>query len=288
MSWGWYIPNDFQLSIVGIVFLLIYLRNRKVFFISIATMLVACFIGETIQFYKYKFGVNIFDMGAGGAEFMFIYYLIYVRCGPYFIGYLLGIFYAEYKEDEKKNEESKTRTFFTQLKNVKLFYILCFLIGWAIMLFFVFIVYWSYHSEWSLFGKVTYNVLSRKFFTVGFLMACLPIMQGNLQFLGGWLGNDFFLPLSKVSFAVYVIHPFAIRFVYYNYRHSVYFEMSMLIVMAASFIVVVYILSFFVTAIFEVPFMHLRLLIDKRPPRRLSKGKDKVEEASIKKDKEIN
>jgi len=33
MSWGWYIPNDFQLSIIGIVFLLIYLKNKKIFFL---------------------------------------------------------------------------------------------------------------------------------------------------------------------------------------------------------------------------------------------------------------
>jgi len=286
MSWGWYIPNDFQLSIIGIVFLLIYLKNKKIFFFSMITMLIAAFVGEFIEFYKYKIGVNIFDAGTGGAEYMYVYYLIYVRCGPYFIGYLLGIFYAEYKDAEKKNEDTKTRRFFNSLKNVKLYYILSFILGWLIMLTIVFVVYFSYHSEWSLTGKVIYNVLSRKGFTIGFFMACLPIMMGNLQSLGGWLGHDFFLPLSKVSFAVYIIHPFIIRYIYYNYRNSIYFEMTFLLVMATSFIVVVFILSFFVCAIFEVPFMHLRLLLDKRPAK-LFKGKDMSETTEIKKE-EIN
>ena len=124
-------------------------------------------------------------------------------------------------------------------------------------------------------------MISRKGFVVGFFLTCLPIMQGNLQSLGAWLGSDFFLPLSKVSFAVYIIHPFIIRYVYYNFRHAVYFEMSMLIFYATSFIVVVYLLSILVTAIFEAPFMHLRLLLEggKRQPR---KGKDDLNKAEIK------
>ena len=139
------------------------------------------------------------------------------------------------------------------------------------MLLMVFVVYFSYETEWTLIGKVVYNVLSRKGFIIGFFMTCLPIMQGNLQTLGGWMGSDFFQPLSKVSFALYVIHPFVIRYIYYNFRHAIYFEMSFLFLYASSFIFVTYILSFFVTAIFETPFMHLRKLLDNRQVKTLSK-----------------
>jgi len=273
-SWGWYIPNDFQLSIIGIIFLLIYLKNRKYFFITFGIVNIACMIGEGIQFYTYKFGANIFDMNEGGAEYMFIYYLIYIRCGPYFLGYLLGIFYAEYKEDEKHSRDTRTRRFFTTLKNTKVIYVASYVTGILIMFSVVYVVYFSYHYEWSLTVKVIYNMISRKGFVIGFFMTCLPIMQGNMQSLGSWLGADFFLPLSKVSFAVYVIHPFIIRYVYYNFRHGVYFEMSMLIFYATSFIVVVYILSIFVTAIFEAPFMHLRILLERKPQGRPDAKKD--------------
>jgi peptidoglycan/LPS O-acetylase OafA/YrhL len=203
----------------------------------------------------------MFDLSEGGAEYMFVYYLIYIRCGPYFMGFFFGIFYAEYKEDEKHGRESTNRKFFQTMKSNKILYIGSYILGLLIMATIVFAVYFSYKTEWTLLGKVFYNVLSRKGFVLGFFLVCLPIMQGNLQALGGWLGSDFFVPLSKVSFAVYVIHPFIIRYLYYNFRHAVYFEMSMLILYATSFIVVVYILSIFVTAIFETPFMHLRLLL---------------------------
>ena len=264
-SWGWYIPNDFQLSIVGIIFMLIYLKNRKHFYISFAFVFLLCFVGEIYQFYKYKFGTNVFDLSEGGAEYMFVYFLLYVRCGPYFIGYLFGIFYAEYKEDKKHSRESTNRKFFETMKKSKLLYISSYIIGLLIMATIVFSVYDSYEREWNIVEKISYNVLSRKGFVIGFFMVCLPIMQGNLQSLGGWLASDFFVPLSKVSFAVYVIHSFVIRYIYYNFRHAVYFEISMLFLYATSFIVVVYFLSFFVTAIFEAPFMHLRsLLIEKK------------------------
>ena len=270
-SWGWYIPNDFQLSIIGILFMLFYLKNRKFFYYTFTTLCLGCFAGEIYEFYHYKLGVNLFDMNQGGAQYMFVYYMIYVRCGPYFIGYLLGIFYAEYKEDEKHDRQSKTRSFFISLKTNKMFYIFSYLMGIFIMLLMVFVVYFSYETEWTLIGKVIYNVLSRKGFIIGFFMTCLPIMQGNLQTLGGWMGSDFFQPLSKVSFALYVIHPFVIRYIYYNFRHAIYFEMSFLFLYASSFIFVTYILSFFVTAIFETPFMHLRKLLDNRQVKTLSK-----------------
>jgi hypothetical protein len=282
-SWGWYIPNDFQLSIVGIIFMLLYLKNRKQFYIAFAVICSMCVAGECYQFWRTKFGANAFDMSEGGAEYMFIYYLIYIRCGPYFIGFLLGIFYAEYKEDEKNGRESTNRNFFTALKTKKLFYISSYIFGIFLMALFVFVVYFSYHHTWQVWHKVLYNVLSRKGFVVGFFMTILPIMQGNLQRMGAWLGSDFFVPLSKVSFAVYVIHPFIIRYIYFNFRHAVYFEMSMLLLYASSFIVVVYVLSIFVTAIFEAPFMHLRLLLLEK---RAAHIKKKVEATELKTSKE--
>jgi peptidoglycan/LPS O-acetylase OafA/YrhL len=270
-SWGWYIPNDFQLSIVGIIFMLIYLKNRKQFYFSFAFLCLLCFAGEIYQFYKYKFGTNVFDLSEGGAEYMFVYFLLYVRCGPYFIGYLFGIFYAEYKEDEKHGRDSTNRKFFDTMKKSKFLYITSYIIGLLTMATIVFSVYFSYERDWSLAEKIIYNVLSRKGFVVGFFLVCLPIMQGNLQSLGGWLASDFFVPLSKISFAVYVIHSFVIRYIYYNFRHAIYFEISMLFLYATSFIIVVYFLSLFVTAIFEAPFMHLRSLLIENKIKKVKK-----------------
>jgi len=185
------------------------------------------------------------------------------------LGFLFGIFYAEYKEDVKHGRESKTRSFFDAMKSTKAFYIASFALGAVIVFVIVFVVYFSYHHPWTLAAKVAYNMISRKGYVIGFFMMCLPIMQGNLLSIGGWLGSDFFLPLSKVSFAAYIIHQFVIRYVYYNFRHAVYFDMSLLIFYATSFIVVVYLLSFLVTALFEAPFMHLRLLLEgNKKPRK--------------------
>jgi len=142
-------------------------------------------------------------------------------------------------------------------------------VGLIIMSIITFATYWSYEKDWGPVANYFYNFLSRKFYVIGLFMFCLPLMFGNLYYLGGWLGANFFLPLAKLSFSTYIIHPIFIKHVFFNFRSAYYFTQFNFFLWGSAFVVVSYVSSILVATLFEMPFQNIRALLQSKYKKKL-------------------
>jgi len=150
--------------------------------------------------------------------------------------------------------------------------------GLTIMAVITFSTYWSYEHPWSFGFRWFYHFFSKKVYIVGLFMFSFPLMLGNLYIFGGWLASDFFLPLAKLSFSVYIIHPFLIKYVIFNVRYGIYFNGFSLILQGTAFVVASYTCAIVACTLFEMPFQNVRDIFK-------SKIKSKMAEMGKKKEK---
>ena len=99
MGWTWYIDNDMVFFIFMPWLIILYKKNRKVFY-AIMTAVVLMNVGYTfaITFIKELPGF----MTIKRAEYdKYIYRRPWGRCGAYVIGVTVGCLYYEYRNQDK-------------------------------------------------------------------------------------------------------------------------------------------------------------------------------------------
>jgi len=258
MSWYWYIPNDFQYFSIAIFSLVLYARKPKIFFIVFGLMNACLMAVEGWVIWDLSFGPNLLDIAANVDYYKQYYLKFYTRSSPFFIGVIFGIWFAKYKRDVKGNITSKTRNFFELIKDSKWLSFILWASGLFLMLGITFSTYWSYDTPWPRAVNFLYNFLSRRLYVIGLFMFCFPLMQGNLYILGGWFGHDIFLPLAKLSFSVYIVHPLLVRYVIFNVRQPIFFNGYYINTLGVGLVVASYLVAILACTLFEMPFQNVR------------------------------
>ncbi len=185
-SWYWYIPNDFQLSVMGTFLLMFYSKRKMIFYCSIAVINIGFMVVESVQIYVYNFdSINSLQLGQNEDYYKKFYMKIWNRGVPFFIGYLFGVLYAEYKVAVKEEEDNAARRLCEKIKNSKVLSFIFWFVGVFLILFINFVTHWNYGEKWPFFVCYLYNFLSRKLFIFGMFIFSLPIMLGNFYILGG-------------------------------------------------------------------------------------------------------
>jgi peptidoglycan/LPS O-acetylase OafA/YrhL len=297
-GWYWYIPNDFQLSIIGIALIILYKKNFKLFLI-VFTIIICAGLGlEVRSLLRTRFGINIFKQGTTMSNFVDYYILIYNRCSPFWIGLIFGILYYEYKNQKEEllklsfrksekvrksfEEDSKIDvlactkhgtnntssllkkvpkviSIFSKLENNRLYAVLLIISGAILMCFIIILPFFTFDKEVPYAAEFAYNFLSRKLFAVAFQLFCFGFIFNGFQtfrdnVMSGWI----FQPLSKLSFALYIVHPFIIKFCYYCLKYSIYLKLGLIFTYAFGFIIISLVWALFIHILFEMPFMNIK------------------------------
>jgi peptidoglycan/LPS O-acetylase OafA/YrhL len=258
MSWYWYVPNDFHYFIIATLLLILYARNKKIFYYVFIPMNLAFWAVEATLIIYYDLGINMFDLNRTDDYYKYFYLKFYTRSSPFWLGLFAGILYSKFKRDEKAKVESRIRKFMDGLKNSRLLSYLSFFLGMFVMLAMTFLTYWSYDEPWHWFVRFLYNFFSKKVYVLALFFFCLPMMLGNITFMAEFLGADVFVPLGKLSFSVYIIHPLLVKFVIFNLRTPFVFDGMYIFLMGFAFVVASFTVAIFVCLLFEMPFNNAR------------------------------
>lgn len=96
-GWGWYLSNDFQMFIYGMLLLIAYANNKLIGKLAIFLSLAATQTVSIILSYKWNFKIPMNAVNLGVPHYYDDYYTKpWTRSPPYFIGIFLGILYKEY------------------------------------------------------------------------------------------------------------------------------------------------------------------------------------------------
>jgi hypothetical protein len=264
-SWIWIVFIEFKCTIIAFILLFIYARRKSIFTILFFIMTVLLLIIEAWFLIDLNLMVNINDINYDIVYFKAYYYKFYMRCFPYWIGFIFGMLYANYLSDIKENNYDDLRSFFDEIKMNKILSILLFILGISIMMFFIVATSWSYGvNSWYSTARFFYNFLAKKFFVLAAFVACLPLMLGNLYSFGGWFSLYLFNLLYKVRLSAIIISGLVIRYYLFNIRENFFYNAIFNNAIGGSFIYISYVLSIFVTVIFLNPFIQIEELLDSK------------------------
>ncbi|RWS14472.1 nose resistant to fluoxetine protein 6-like protein [Dinothrombium tinctorium] len=119
------------------------------------------------------------------------------------------------------------------------------------------VIYSTYHSTPTFLESALYNGLSRLAWALFIIWLIFMCMTRNCALVNNLLSCSFWFPLSRLTYCAYLIHPIVINAYYRNYKAPLMFSHRTIMAVVASALVYVYLTSFLLSILIEVPFREL-------------------------------
>lgn len=265
---SWYLPNDMQFFMVSLPIMYLYIKHSRIFGWGLLSVCIAFSIiaNGTIS-YDQHLHAKI-DNPENRQYFDDLYDKPYCRIAPYCIGLLGGfVFHAHRLGRIKGNRFDPLASSIAHLINTsQKTRIFCYGLGLFLMNFFMIIQWDAYQSEnnWSRSQNAAYFAFQR--FTWGFSINCffLPILMGHASWLRGFLQSNWWMPLAKLVFAVFLMHTVVGQIFFMSQPVSFYFSQTACFVDALFILVVTFLLAIPVILCIESPVINLEKILFNR------------------------
>eukprot|EP00039_Didymoeca_costata_P032646 m.38716 g.38716 ORF g.38716 m.38716 type:complete len:700 (+) comp9465_c0_seq1:95-2194(+) len=243
MSWSWYLANDMQFFIVGLVILSIYLRVKWLG-IALGTMLaITGVVSGWVLLVKHRNDVqdDYFDKP-------------YTRATPFSVGLLLGIMFVDKELVNSTFSWAKSRTlmFFSVLT----------------ILTVVYVDFINFKHDWndglgsfSDMQNAAYQTIGRLGFALAISMVTLLCVTQHGGGVNWFLSLPMWEPLGKLTYGVYLVHPIVIRAYYYQKVQLFHFDVFEQTMYFISITILSYAIAMVLHVTVELPFANLTKLV---------------------------
>ncbi|XP_060080532.1 uncharacterized protein LOC132559918 [Ylistrum balloti] len=262
MTWSFFLALLMQFYLITPILLLMASFSYRLAGVVLFLLMAAGITSTGVK--EHKYGGDLLSMIEDNGDYWNnVFIAPWCRVSSYCIGMMLGLALMKCKggNGNTKYEERGT-------KRLPLWSAI---IGWlsaiVIGIFVVYINYTKYRpelGEWNRNMESAYEALGRPlwcFCVAWVIFACFTGRGGLINSFLSWPG---FLPLSRLTFAVYLVHPIWIVFYMYSSRSLIYllndFGMTYLFIGST---VLSFGLAFLVAVAFEKPFCNLARAIIK-------------------------
>lgn len=241
MVWSWYLANDTQFFIIGVIVLIFAIKHFKVAAVMLAGILITAWTTTTYIAYDNNF---IPTTDEPLALFDKIYDKPWTRIGPYMIGMIVGwvLFKTNCKIQLKRHV------------NVA---------GWALALLLgQYIIYGFYEQQVNRVVGALWTSLSHSLWAVYIAWVVIACSTGNGGFINKILSSPILYPLSRTTYCAYLLHPLIIRAIFLNSIAPVQLSIITMAIYFFGTCVVSYLLAFILSLTFEAPVVSLLRLLE--------------------------
>jgi len=251
MGWSWYLANDMQFFIISpIIFLPIFYLGWiglvVPFVLLIGNAMASGIITSTNDL------APILELGAAGTNGYFKMYYIkpYTRIGPYLVGMVTG--YLLYKYDCKARIP----------KTVVV-------IGWMLATASALAVQYGMFEETngnpvSTEVAALYNSLHRITWGAAVCWVIFACANGYGGFVNTILSWKALVPLSRLTYCAYLVHPAIITFHYASQRRFVYLDNNNVVFAFLGTLVLSYVVAYIASMAFEAPMIGIEKAFKKQ------------------------
>ncbi|VDN01946.1 unnamed protein product, partial [Thelazia callipaeda] len=254
MGWTWYLANDMQFHLFSPILLILLYTNQVVGIIvslSLITIssLVHLFIIHANNYPPAPLLTTklqlVQDLNAYWPD---VYIKPYIRCNPYIIGVLIGFALHKFT----------LRPLFAKWKIIA---------GWIISTIFGFssvfsLYYYALTGDISDIARIMYALFGRNAYALSLAwvtFACATGYGGTVNDLLSWRA---WIPLSRITFSAYLIHPILLQIYYLSRPHAFHFTtVYQMLYQFAIAVALAYSVGFFLSIAFEVPISILQNII---------------------------
>ncbi|XP_064650020.1 nose resistant to fluoxetine protein 6-like [Lineus longissimus] len=243
MGWSWYLANDMQFFIISPIILLAFYFNAAAGGVVTAALVLMNFIASGVITTENNAQATFIAMADISDK---IYWKPWCRIGPYALGIALGYILHVNKCKVKKG----------LMTNVIM------VVGWCIAIVLGILVVYGLYDDYD--GSVSpqavaslYNATARTGWGLAVcwvIFACVTGYGGFVNMFLSWKG---FIPLSRLTYCAYLVHP-VIMTVYYTSLRAPYIATdTMLIYSFFGHLVAAYVIAFATSLLFESPMIGL-------------------------------
>ncbi|CAL1281405.1 unnamed protein product [Larinioides sclopetarius] len=254
----WYVACDMQLFMVSIIVLLAFIRSEKAGIIMSVLIIVSSIIySGTITYAKDlmpTLTVAYTDPEDRSMFFFYTYGNVLSRAGPYFIGILSG--YLLIKSPD--------------IKIPKIIQV----IGWCLAtiacgtIIFITSIWFKAYTPSNL-ELAVYAAFYKVSFTVGIAWMTLCCVTGRGGFINTFLSWKLWVPLSKLTFLIYLIHPYIQNIFIANFTTVQEVTHLRFVVQFFGFLFISALLAFVASLLIESPFLALEKVFFRRGERKI-------------------
>ncbi|XP_045505733.1 nose resistant to fluoxetine protein 6-like [Colias croceus] len=236
MVWSWYMANDTQFYVVGIILLLISVKHVKFATISLILLLVSSWV-TTIYisvWYAYKARIQEpFEM------FDPLYDKPWSRIGPYLVGMMVGWYLHRTK------------------CQVKIPYWLV-AIGWPVSLLIIgSLIFGMVDGYFEVWPTAFYVSIGHTGWGVALAWVSIACCCGYGGLANSLLSYNGFLPLSRLTYCAYLVHPTIMMYTTFLLDGPLHLQNSIVITLYAGYAVLAFLASFAISLAFEAPAVRL-------------------------------
>lgn len=240
MVWSWYMANDVQFYVVGIILLLISVKHPKFAMISLGLLMVSSW-GTTIYisvWHQYKARIQEpFEM------FDALYDKPWSRIGPYLVGMVVGWYL----------HKTKCQT--------KLPYWMV-MIGWPAALGIIGALIFSmvdgYFQVWP---TALYISIGHTAWGLAVAWVAISCCSGYGGLINSALSYRGLLPLSRLTYCAYLVHPTIMMYISFLLDGPYHMQNSSMLALYAGYAVMAFTASFLISLAFEAPAVRLLKII---------------------------
>lgn len=280
VGWGWYLANDMQFFLISPVMLIPLFFLWPLGVAVTIVILVVCIFITGVLAGVYNLGVSSFVAlahpvaNATYGDFNDIYYgKPYCRIMPYLVGILLG--YALYKE---------VKLPFKRVTNTVL-YSLMVLLALGLTMTVVYAIYPMWHGhQYSVAEQVSYLMYCRLTWGIGLALIVFACHNGYGWWIDVFLSWKVWIPLSRLTFMAYLIHPVVLFLMTFTLRTPLHFSDVTLAVYMVAAVVLSYGAAALVAIAVEFPLGEVEMAlfrmlgIQGRQTKNLPSNKEKMSE----------
>ncbi|XP_025404922.1 nose resistant to fluoxetine protein 6-like [Sipha flava] len=240
MLWSWYLADDTQFYILGVILLILSARYFKLAASTLVFCTVVSWFTTGYIAYTNKHMPNIDDPLA---LFDKIYDKPWTRLGPYFVGMSIGWLLFKTECKIKMN----TLTVVT---------------GWTVSSAMLTSLIFSFHQvELHPIVAAAYSSLSHTLWALCLSWTVIACATGHGGYMNKLLSCKFLIPFSRTTYCAYLVHPIVIRYVVMKRDSPLHLTVETVAILFLGQITVSYIFAFILSIAFEAPIVSLLKLV---------------------------
>ncbi|XP_018784052.1 PREDICTED: uncharacterized protein LOC108965848 [Bactrocera latifrons] len=244
LAWTWFVSLEMQFTITLTVLLVIYAKHPKYAKISLLLLMISSLVYQTIVGLQVNFQISL--------ETTFTYFTQFyahplVRIFPYLFGALTCWLYLEY--NAQLQSFKLLTNFYCQL--IHLVFMICMRPA-------------PLGRGYSVWVETFVFVLQRCLYTMSGCWSIIAAANNQLAWHGRFLSAKIFQKAIHVSYALSLLNSLVIICLFTAGSKLVFVEPIRMFVLYIGLIIILYILSFPLTVLFEMPYRNISSLLTKR------------------------
>ncbi|XP_011632801.1 nose resistant to fluoxetine protein 6 [Pogonomyrmex barbatus] len=236
MMWSWYMANDTQFYVLGILLLLLSVKYFKTAVTIVSLLIVSSWFTTFSIAYSNDYIARIQEPFALFDE---LYDKPWLRAGPYFIGTISGYILFKTK---------------CQLKlpmGIKL-------IGWMLSVAIMFsVVYGLYPGNLTVMVSSVYAALGHTAWAMAVAFIVIQCCTGSARMIDSLLSLRLMYPLSRLTYCAYLVHPVIMMITTTQMDGPLHLHNGIVLILYFGNLVASYLLSFCISLAFEAPVVTL-------------------------------